>query len=351
MFEVELENRLSLLPRPSLLQKHLEWRKKNLPIYYEEVYEELKKGKWFRRGFTRNGNPVVVVTARKFDPQQRDLRTALRSIIFIIEECIAEMQPGITQALVVYDRRDYTRENTDMEFVKTLARELSDNYPETLLTCLIYPTGFLFRAIWAICKWFFDPKTRDKITPAADLAPFKNFCDDDQLLTCFGGKDDFVFDGNALPQPSELPGFCLPPLSEIEGHEQEGKEQQQQQQQEEKQKQGETTTASTAAATMQPQQQKEEEESREETATAEPAAAEAAAAQQSEETKQEGGVSKEEEAKEAAQGQQEQESTAAADASKEEESAPATADAEKGSVAEDAAAAESEQTESGQAPV
>jgi len=43
MFEVELENRLSLLPRPSLLQKHLEWRKKNLPIYYEEVYEELKK--------------------------------------------------------------------------------------------------------------------------------------------------------------------------------------------------------------------------------------------------------------------------------------------------------------------
>jgi hypothetical protein len=47
---------------------------------------------------------VVVVRSRLFDPKKRDLQTALRSIIYVIEQAAAAMAPGVTQSLVLYDR-------------------------------------------------------------------------------------------------------------------------------------------------------------------------------------------------------------------------------------------------------
>lgn len=118
----------------------------------------------------------------------RDLRTAIHSLIWLVEEVrrrIADRsyrqarrpmqaffegdgqrgpynEPGVTQATVLYDRSDYSTKNTDMELIKTLGREMcalfcvpcslrvllavtdcsvrrADNYPERLHVAVIYP--------------------------------------------------------------------------------------------------------------------------------------------------------------------------------------------------------------------
>lgn len=89
-----------------MFSKHLEWRKANLPIPYSEVHPELRKGKWFARGHDKQGRPIVVVRGRNFDPTVRNLNTAARSLLWLVEDIFSEgkVAPGVTFATILYDR-------------------------------------------------------------------------------------------------------------------------------------------------------------------------------------------------------------------------------------------------------
>jgi len=185
-----------------MLDNHFKWRAANLPVPYAEVYPELKKGKWFVRGHDKAGRPLVFVRGRYFDPDVRDLRTAVRAIVYCIEEAISRMEPGNTMATILYDRSDYSRKNMDMEFIRALGRECSDNYPETLHICFITPAGIMFRSLWAMASVFFDKKTRGKVIPLAGFQQWLDHIDKDQLPVYYGGTDPWEWKAELLPLPN-----------------------------------------------------------------------------------------------------------------------------------------------------
>ena len=43
--------------------------------------------------------------------------------------------------------------NLDMDLIKALAKEVSDNYPERLAFACVYPTGMVLRGIWKVVQW------------------------------------------------------------------------------------------------------------------------------------------------------------------------------------------------------
>lgn len=55
------------------------------------------------------------------------------------------------------------KRNLDIEFLKEVIRVLSDNYPETLSSIYVYPTGSVFRAVWAMVAPLLNRRTRNKV--------------------------------------------------------------------------------------------------------------------------------------------------------------------------------------------
>ena len=100
-------------------------------------------------------------------------------------------------------------ENLDKPLLKALASIFSDNYPETLHQALLYPCGFVLRGIWAVVKYFFDYKTRQKIHMLAGPESFKEFIDEDQLIEAVGGTSNYAYDYDTFIE--SYPDVCNDP--------------------------------------------------------------------------------------------------------------------------------------------
>ena len=75
--------------------RNMEWRQAKLPIELTpEIKEELRKGKFVPAGKDIEGNPLIVVRSRCFDPKERDLRVAISAAVYTVEEAVAMLPDG-----------------------------------------------------------------------------------------------------------------------------------------------------------------------------------------------------------------------------------------------------------------
>ena len=71
---------------------------------------------------------------------------------------------------VFYDRRGFSLAyNWDMDYLRRIARLLSDHYHETLGCMYVYQSGVLFSTLWPVASAFIDERTRCKIRTPATL--------------------------------------------------------------------------------------------------------------------------------------------------------------------------------------
>ena len=92
----------------SMIQQNDKWRAENLPVAVtDNLIAELKKGKLECHGIDVHGRPVIMVRSGLFDPKERDLQTAVNSVIYLIESTIA-MHSSKTQFIIFYDRTDFS---------------------------------------------------------------------------------------------------------------------------------------------------------------------------------------------------------------------------------------------------
>ena len=79
----------------------------------------------------------------------------------------------------------------DMQLVKKFAKTMSDNYPERCFKALVFPGTPLAFTLWNIVSWFFDARTREKVTIVPNKTEgrdaFAELINDDQLPVLFDG--------------------------------------------------------------------------------------------------------------------------------------------------------------------
>lgn len=148
-----------------MIKKRAEWARSTLPIpMCDGVRAELNKGKVIATSYTnlKTGCPIVVIRSRFFDPKCRCIEDNVRATIATVERALAR---STTECVCVYYDRtgfDITR-NLDIELLREMVRILSDNYPETLSSIYVYPTGGLFKTVWAMVAPLLNKRTQSKV--------------------------------------------------------------------------------------------------------------------------------------------------------------------------------------------
>jgi hypothetical protein len=147
----------------TMIEEHMKWRAASVPVpITEALVAELKKGKIELFGQDTQGRQVVMIRSGKFDPKERDLDTAVASVVYMIEKALAA-QPN-SQFTVFYDRTNFLlRKNWDYEFIKAVAGVVSNNYTERLAGAYLYPASGVLNMLWNLVKFFFEPRTRSKV--------------------------------------------------------------------------------------------------------------------------------------------------------------------------------------------
>ena len=151
----------------------------------------------------------LVVKSGNFCPTERDLENCVAAAVAQIMAMFRK-NGGFSKITIVYDRSNFSMsENLDKPLLKAMANIFSNNYPETLHAALLYPCGFVLRGIWAVVKYFFDYKTRQKIFMLAGPDSFQEHIDPDQLLEECGGTSTFKYNHDEFI--SSYPKVCHDP--------------------------------------------------------------------------------------------------------------------------------------------
>ena len=130
----------------------------------DQVVEEIRKGKAYSHGVDARGNPLVFVCSRNFDPRTRDLATALRATIYMVDEALRLASEKGGQIAIFYDRTDFSAsKNLDLALIKAVVSSLSANYPERLAAVYMYPAGGLASMVLRMVSPLMDPRTVSKV--------------------------------------------------------------------------------------------------------------------------------------------------------------------------------------------
>ena len=148
-----------------MMMQRMKWARETLPISMTDgVKAEMDKGKVVATPYAhvRTHCPIVVIRSRLFDPRKRCMDDSVRATIATVEQALT--QSPTESVCVYYDRTDFDiKRNLDIEFLREVIRVLSENYPETLSSIYVYPTGGIFKVVWAMVAPLLNRRTRNKV--------------------------------------------------------------------------------------------------------------------------------------------------------------------------------------------
>jgi len=179
----------------AMIEAHAAWVEQTYPITLPEVVEEVRKGKAYSHGVDAKGNPLVFVCSRNFDPRTRDLATALRATIYMVDEAMRLASETSGQIAIFYDRTDFSAsKNLDLALIKAVVSTLSANYPERLAAVYLYPAGGLASMILRMVSPLMDPRTVSKVHLLTSEALLREHIPDAYVPVRYGGTSTFEFD-------------------------------------------------------------------------------------------------------------------------------------------------------------
>lgn len=208
-----------------MLSKHLAFRAK-LPLLRCEVQEELRKNKVVLYGKCREGRHLVVVRTRLMGKHTYDDLDTCRVALVLLAEYLESILAPTEKITVMFSRKESTRANVDLDWVKMCSEVFQNHYPERLHRATVSPINLLFRSIWSVAQLFFDPKTREKIVlGAGDQSFLEVVAQPADLPVELGGASEAPLDcrpvlewlatrQKALAQPADMPKPEASPLKQ-----------------------------------------------------------------------------------------------------------------------------------------
>ncbi len=145
------------------------WRKEYQPqvLSEEEAAPYLAQGVVSMCGPDKHGRPCLYALSRKhlIDLENHDMN--LRTIVNMMDKAVVESKANADGFIaVIIDQEDVGRKNMDTHLFigkPGLVQVLQTYYPETLGSCFILHSSWIFRLMWAIISPFLDEKTRSKV--------------------------------------------------------------------------------------------------------------------------------------------------------------------------------------------
>ncbi|SCP04604.1 CRAL/TRIO domain-containing protein, putative [Plasmodium ovale] len=172
--------------------RHLEWRKENLPVNYDDVKDILNNGYIYVHGRDKQMHPIIVINCKNFiTANAKDvLKVAYYWMEFIISKLFIEGK--IEQWRVIIDLTSCGVLNIPLGTLKDISRCLSCNYRSRLSKMLVLSAPLFVSGMWHMLKSIIPVVTQQKITITSSEIDKKllDQVDLDQLEKKFGGTCD-----------------------------------------------------------------------------------------------------------------------------------------------------------------
>ncbi|SBT71374.1 CRAL/TRIO domain-containing protein, putative [Plasmodium malariae] len=172
--------------------RHLEWRKENLPVKYEDVKDILNNGYIYVHGRDKQMHPIIVINCKNFITA--NAKDVLKVVYYWLEYIISKLfvEGKIEQWRVIMDLSSCGVLNIPIGTLKDISRCLSCNYRSRLSKMLVLSAPLFVTGIWHMLKSIIPVVTQQKITISSSEIDKKllDQVDVDQLERKFGGTCD-----------------------------------------------------------------------------------------------------------------------------------------------------------------
>ncbi|KAL2130258.1 hypothetical protein VTI74DRAFT_6697 [Chaetomium olivicolor] len=150
-------------------------------------------GKAYVRGSDKEGRPVFIIKVRLHDPKLQSPECMEMFILHNIETIRTMIRHPIEKACLIFDLTGFGLKNMDFHVVKFLVQVFEARYPECLGVVLVHNAPFIFWGIWKMIKPWLDPVIASKINFTSSNADLARFIAQENLQTCYGGKDNWEY--------------------------------------------------------------------------------------------------------------------------------------------------------------
>ena len=120
----------------------------------------------------------------------KDFNELKRAIVYWFERL--ERQTNGNQISLFFDMADTGISNMDMEFTKYLIGLFKSYYPNFLNYIIIFEMPWILNTAFKLIKSWLPPKAIPKIK-FVHKGNIQEFVDPNDVLTCWGGNNDYVF--------------------------------------------------------------------------------------------------------------------------------------------------------------
>lgn len=149
------------------LKHYIDWRKAehvdDLHNRKHEFQREIDARKAILGLTDVNGRPAAYVYAHHHNAHDRVADETRKLSIYVLESLRKMSKPEEERFVVCLDLGKFTLRCMDYEVVKQQIHILQSHYPDTLESCYIIDSPFIFAACWRIIRPWLDPVTANKV--------------------------------------------------------------------------------------------------------------------------------------------------------------------------------------------
>ncbi|XP_029051687.2 motile sperm domain-containing protein 2-like isoform X1 [Osmia bicornis bicornis] len=150
----------------------------------------IESGLCFNYGKDKDGKTMLVIKCKLHTKGSKDFNELKRAIVYWFERL--ERQTNGNQISLFFDMADTGISNMDMEFTKYLIGLFKSYYPNFLNYIIIFEMPWILNTAFKLIKSWLPPKAIPKIK-FVHKGNIQEFVDPNDVLTCWGGNNDYVF--------------------------------------------------------------------------------------------------------------------------------------------------------------
>lgn len=166
---------------------------------------EFSSGKVYFYKFDKEGRIITYIHVSKHIKDIKPQIETEKMTILSMETIRLIMNKSNPTACMIFDMSGFSMQNMDYGFVRFLLNCFQNYYPEMLGIALIVGAPWIFYGCWNIVKQLLDPVVANKVQFIKDINTLKNFIDEDQMPSCFGGKSGFDFKYIPYEEKDDIP--------------------------------------------------------------------------------------------------------------------------------------------------
>lgn len=181
----------------------LEWRKK---FGVNEITEDnvrmeyLINSSCYLHGRDLDGKLIFMFKSKWHTRGSKNMDDLKRCLLYWIERAFRESKNE--KITVIFDMMDTGMSNIDLEFTKLIINIFKQFYPNSLNWILIYDMPWIMNATFQIIKKLL-PKRAVEVLKFVNVKNIRQYIDDDNIPTSWGGRDNYAYSFKPESRPSD----------------------------------------------------------------------------------------------------------------------------------------------------